>query len=84
MSDQEIELQDCEHCGKMHGIGTMTMMSDCWFCEDCYKEWKAEFAACDHHWTPEESEFGEPGQYCDKCSGFRLLPEVSVASCSGT
>lgn len=72
------DLQGCESCSKDFPIETMTMMCDCWFCEGCYKEWKAEFDACEHHWTPEDSEFGEPGRYCDKCSCFQLLDPVST------
>jgi len=70
------DLQGCEHCAKEFPIETMTMMGDYWYCQGCYDEWKAHFDACDHHWTPEESEFGEPGRYCDKCSGFQLLDDV--------
>lgn len=72
------ELQGCEHCSKEFSLETMTMMGEYWFCQGCYDEWKSEFDACVHHWTPEESEFGEPGRYCDKCSGFQLLDPVGI------
>lgn len=70
-SSSAVEMQGCEHCGKEFPFDdNMTMMGEYWFCHGCYTEWKAVFDACDHHWTPEESEFGDPGQYCDKCHGF--------------
>lgn len=72
--------QGCEHCSNEFPIETMTMMGEHWFCQGCYDGWKKEFDACDHHWAPEESEFGEPGQYCNKCSGFQLLDEAGHTS----
>jgi hypothetical protein len=71
--------QGCEHCLKEFPIETMLSMSDCWYCQGCYDEWKKEFDACDHDWVPEESEFGEPGRHCDKCNGFQLLVVVGGA-----
>lgn len=68
----EMDLQGCESCGKEFDVGTMTLMGEYWFCEGCYDEWKKQFDACEHSWEPELSEFGEPGKYCHKCSGFTL------------
>jgi hypothetical protein len=69
MSEQ-IELQGCEHCGKDHNLETMRMMSDCWFCEDCTADFQKHFDACSHKWSPHVDEMGDPGQYCEHCSGF--------------
>jgi hypothetical protein len=77
-----LDLQGCEHCSKEFPIDTMTSMGDFWICQVCYDGWKKEFDACEHHWTPEASEFGEPGQYCDKCSGFQLLDAVGESRCA--
>jgi hypothetical protein len=71
------DLQGCEHCSKEFPIEDMTMMGDCWFCADCYADWKKTFDACEHKWEPDQDEFGEPGKYCEKCHGFggpSLLP----------
>lgn len=64
------ELCGCESCQNEFPIETMTLMCDNWFCEACTTEWRAGFDVCDHTWTPEHDEYGDPGQYCEKCSGF--------------
>jgi len=64
------DLCTCEACQREFPIETMTLMSDNWFCEECTAEWRKHFDACDHSWTPETDEHGDPGQYCTKCSGF--------------
>lgn len=73
---ENVDLQGCEHCGKEFPVETCHMMSDVWICDGCYKDWKKIFDACQHEWEPEESEFGEPGQYCHKCCGFQLTKAV--------
>jgi len=66
----EIETQACEHCNKEVPLEDMTRQSDGWFCEDCYAEFKANFDACDHLWSPDVDDMGDEGQYCPKCCGF--------------
>lgn len=64
------DLQQCEHCSKEFPIEQMTTMSDCWFCQGCYDDFKKHFDACEHEWTPRHNEHGDPGKHCHKCSGF--------------
>ena len=75
-----VDLQGCEHCGKEFPLDECVTMVDCWYCDGCYKEWKAVFDACQHDWEPELSEFGEDGRYCHKCSGFQLLETEGAPS----
>lgn len=65
-----VELQGCERCGKENPIETMRLMEDCWFCKECTDEFDAEFKSCDHKWSPHIDSMGDPGQYCERCSGF--------------
>jgi hypothetical protein len=58
------------------------MMEDCWFCESCTNEFREAFKICEHKWSPHTDVMGDPGQYCEHCSGFvrdedfpRLFPE---------
>ena len=67
---EAIELQGCECCDQEKNLELMTRMSDGWFCEDCYANFKTHFDACDHKWVPEVDDMGDEGQYCEKCSGF--------------
>lgn len=65
-----IELQGCERCDKENPIQTMTMMDDCWFCQECVTDFQKHFDACDHKWSPHVDCMGDDGQYCERCSGF--------------
>jgi len=64
------ELQRCEHCLQYAQIETMTHMSEAWFCQPCVENWKATFDACDHQWSPWVDEYGDQGQFCERCTGF--------------
>ena len=65
-----IDLQQCEHCNKQFPIEMMTSMEDCWFCQGCVEEWRKEFDACAHDWSPHVSTMGEEGRICSRCNGF--------------
>lgn len=65
-----IELQPCERCSKETNLESMTIMEDCWFCAECVADFQKHFDACDHKWTPYTSTMGDPGQYCERCTGF--------------
>jgi hypothetical protein len=67
---EKIELQTCEHCSKDANLETMTLMESCWFCADCTADFQKHFDACDHKWSPHVDEMGEPGQCCERCTGF--------------
>jgi hypothetical protein len=67
---ETIELQTCEHCSKDANIETMTLMDGGWFCAECTADFQKHFAACDHRWSPHTDEMGDPGQYCEHCTGF--------------
>jgi hypothetical protein len=69
-TSEKPELQACEHCGNEFPIQTMRRMPDCWFCELCCADFQKQFDACDHKWSPHTDEMGDPGQYCEHCSGF--------------
>lgn len=64
------DMQACEHCTKEHPIETMTLMEDCWFCHDCTEDFQKHFDACEHQWSPYVDQMGDPGQVCERCSGF--------------
>lgn len=66
----DIEMQGCESCGKEFPLEDMIRQQDGWFCEGCYAEFKAQFDACEHKWTPEIDDMGDEGKYCEKCCGF--------------
>jgi hypothetical protein len=80
---EAIELQGCEHCSKEFPIETMQHMEGNWFCEVCTNEFQEAFKICEHKWSPHTNEMGDPGQYCENCSGFvsdddfpRLFPSL--------
>ena len=78
---EPVDLQQCEHCDKEFPVETMTMMEDDWICDGCYKEWRAEFDACNHVWKPHTSTMSEPGRICERCNGFVAdedAPSLSV------
>lgn len=64
------ELETCEHCDKDADIGSMTLMEGCWFCAPCVADFQKTFDACDHKWSPHVNEMGDPGQCCERCTGF--------------
>lgn len=66
----KIDLQGCESCGKQFPIEAVSMMEDCWYCEPCIAEWRAEFDACNHEWSPHVDCMGDEGKLCSRCSGF--------------
>lgn len=68
MSEQ-IELQSCERCDKDCSLESMSMMEDCWFCAECTADFQRHFDSCDHKWSHTDA-MGDPGQYCERCSGF--------------
>jgi hypothetical protein len=67
---ETIELQACERCSKETSLESMSMMEDCWFCADCTADFQKHFDACDHKWSPHVGSMGDPGQYCERCTGF--------------
>jgi hypothetical protein len=67
---ETIDLQSCERCSKERPIETMTIMEDCWFCQECVDAFQKQFDACDHSWEPHTDVMGDAGQYCSKCTGF--------------
>lgn len=69
-SSNVVEMQGCEHCSKEFPLETMRMMEDCWFCEACTNEFQEAFDTCKHKWSPYTDTMGDPGQVCEKCSGF--------------
>lgn len=65
-----VDLQGCEHCGNSFPIETMRLMEDCWFCEKCTDDFQNHFDSCDHKWSPYVDQMGDPGQVCERCTGF--------------
>lgn len=78
------EMQGCEHCSKEFPIETMSMMSDCWFCEGCTADFRAHFDACKHDWSPHHDEHGDAGQICSKCSGFVRDEDMVILGLAAT
>jgi len=63
----------CEVCGAQADIETMSSCGDgCWMCPDCADKARAEFKACDHQWSAATDAFGEPAQFCSRCSHIVL------------
>lgn len=80
MACTDDELDTCEACGEKAKINQMTSCADgCWMCPQCAAEAEAEFRSCDHQWTSTHDEYGDPAQFCERCSHIVLdesFPQV--------
>lgn len=66
----EDDLTRCDFCPAMISLEDAIPAGDGYICPVCWGKWRESFAACQHSWTPHDGEFGEAGQYCDRCMGW--------------
>ena len=79
VEDDDDEFEFCECCDGKARIEEMTGCGDgCWMCPKCAAEAAEAFRTCDHKWSPAHDEFGDPGQYCERCSHIVLNEDFAA------